>query len=92
MNIYFVKKIAFFIFILFSSSSFPSSDSLFSAGVPSLAPMLKNVTPAVVNIYTISEAQEKNNYIDDPFLRKFFNWCLLLLFIKCIFIFKITIN
>ena len=73
MNIYFVKKIAFFIFILFSSSSFPSSDSLFSAGVPSLAPMLKNVTPAVVNIYTINEAQEKNNYIDDPFLRKFFN-------------------
>ena len=73
MNICIVKKIAFFILVFFSSSSFPSSDSLFSAGVPSLAPMLKNVTPAVVNIYTISETQEKNNYIDDPFLRKFFN-------------------
>ena len=35
--------------------------------------MLENVTPAVVNIYTISEVQEKSQHIDDPFLRKFFN-------------------
>ena len=73
MNICFFKKIVFFLLIIFSTSSFSNESNLFSAGVPSLAPMLDNVTPAVVNIYTISETQEKSNYIDDPFLRKFFN-------------------
>ena len=73
MNINFFKKIVFSILIIFSTSSFSNENSLFSAGVPSLAPMLENVTPAVVNIYTISETQEKSNYVDDPFLRKFFN-------------------
>ena len=73
MNISFFKKIVFFLLIIFSTSSFSNESNLFSAGVPSLAPMLDNVTPAVVNIYTISETQEKSNYIDDPFLRKFFN-------------------
>ena len=73
MNINFFKKIVFSLLIIFSTSSFSNESNLFSAGVPSLAPMLENVTPAVVNIYTISETQEKSNYIDDPFLRKFFN-------------------
>ena len=73
MNINFFKKIFFSILIIFSTSSFSNENNLFSAGVPSLAPMLENVTPAVVNIYTISETQEKSNYVDDPFLRKFFN-------------------
>ena len=40
----------------FSTASFSNQSNLFSAGVPSLAPMLENVTPAVVNIYTISES------------------------------------
>jgi serine protease Do/serine protease DegQ len=35
--------------------------------------MLENVTPAVVNIYTINEVEEKNNQIDDLLYRKFFN-------------------
>ena len=73
MNISFFKKIVFFVLIIFSTSSFSNESSLFSSGVPSLAPMLENVTPAVVNIYTISETQEKSNYVNDPFLRKFFN-------------------
>lgn len=73
MNIHLPKMIFFLILAFFSSTSFSNSNSLFSAGVPTLAPMLENVTPAVVNIYTISETQERNNYIDDPFLRKFFN-------------------
>ena len=73
MKINFFKKIVFSILIIFSTSSFSNESNLFSAGVPSLAPMLENITPAVVNIYTISETQEKSNYIDDPFLRKFFN-------------------
>ena len=59
--------------ILISSSVFSNNSKLFSSGVPSLAPMLENVTPAVVNIYTISEREQKEQLIDDPFLRKFFN-------------------
>jgi len=59
--------------MLISTASFSNQSNLFSAGVPSLAPMLEDVTPAVVNIYTISEAEEKTQRIDDPFLRKFFN-------------------
>ena len=68
-----IKKICIIIFMLISTSSFSNQSKLFSAGVPSLAPMLEDVTPAVVNIYTISEAEEKTQQIDDPFLRKFFN-------------------
>jgi len=49
-----LKKIILISLIVFSSASFSNKSNLFSAGVPSLAPMLENVTPAVVNIYTIS--------------------------------------
>ncbi len=59
--------------IFLSLSAFSNNSKLFSSGVPSLAPMLENVTPAVVNIYTISESVQRNQLIDDPFLRKFFN-------------------
>jgi len=68
-----IKKICTIIFMLISTASFSNQSNLFSAGVPSLAPMLENVTPAVVNIYTISEAEVTTQQIDDPFLRKFFN-------------------
>ena len=68
----FLKSI-FILSVLVSSSSFAGNSKLFSAGIPSLAPMLEDVTPAVVNIYTISETPQRNQLIDDPFLRKFFN-------------------
>ena len=68
-----IKKICIIVFMLNSTTSFSNQSNLFSAGVPSLAPMLEDVTPAVVNIYTISETEEKTQQIDDPFLRKFFN-------------------
>lgn len=44
------------------------------AGVPSLAPMLKQVMPAVVNISVTSkaEARPQNPLLQDPFLRRFF--------------------
>ena len=71
MRIY--NKIIFFLLLFISTATFSNQTNLFNAGVPSLAPMLENVTPAVVNIYTISETEERNQYIDDPFLRKFFN-------------------
>ena len=41
--------------------------------VPSLAPMLKRVSPAVVNIATRGKMQEQNPLMNDPFFRRFFD-------------------
>ena len=41
--------------------------------VPSLAPMLSRVTPAVVNIATFTTVQVRNPLLEDPFFRRFFN-------------------
>jgi Do/DeqQ family serine protease len=44
--------------------------------VPSLSPMIKRVSPAVVNISThgtIKEKGQQNPFLDDPFFRRFFD-------------------
>jgi len=44
--------------------------------VPSLSPMIKRVSPAVVNIATHGTVKEKgqtNPFLDDPFFRRFFD-------------------
>ena len=41
--------------------------------VPSLAPMVKRVSPAVVNIATRGTVQEQNPLFNDPFFRRFFD-------------------
>lgn len=41
--------------------------------LPSLAPMLERVTPAVVNISTLGRAPQSNGLMDDPFFRRFFD-------------------
>ena len=41
---------------------------------PTLAPMLKQVNPAVVNISTFSRAETRSNpLLNDPFFRRFFD-------------------
>jgi Do/DeqQ family serine protease len=40
--------------------------------VPSLAPMLEKVTPAVVNISSKTRVKVRNPLMDDPFFRQFF--------------------
>jgi serine protease Do/serine protease DegQ len=40
--------------------------------LPSLAPMLEKVTPAVVNISTKTRVQARDPYFDDPVFRQFF--------------------
>jgi Do/DeqQ family serine protease len=40
--------------------------------LPSLAPMLEQVTPAVVNISTTTRVQVRDPYFDDPMMRQFF--------------------
>lgn len=41
--------------------------------LPSLAPMLEKVNPAVVNISTFATRQASNPLLNDPFFRHFFN-------------------
>src|SRR3984957_15516388 len=41
--------------------------------VPSLAPMLKTITPGVVNIAVRGRVREQNPLLQDPFFRQFFN-------------------
>ena len=68
------------IFILFSGTmvlpaqaSMPAVDSQGQA-LPTLAPMLKHVTPAVVNIATEGRIRVQDNpLLQDPFFRFFFN-------------------
>ncbi len=50
--------------------SFPGADG---GELPSLAPMLDKVTPAVVNIATYTTVQVRNPLMDDPFFRRFFS-------------------
>ncbi|MGQ0621466.1 MAG: DegQ family serine endoprotease [Panacagrimonas sp.] len=42
-------------------------------GIPSLAPMLKPVLPAVVNIAVTSKQEIQNPLMQDPFFRRFFD-------------------
>jgi serine protease DegQ len=41
--------------------------------LPSLAPVLEQVTPSVVNIYTQTRVRVRSPLLDDPFFRRFFN-------------------
>jgi len=52
-------------------ASLPTHDSQ-GKELPSLAPMLKEVTPAVVNIATFTKRQAYNPLLNDPFFRRFF--------------------
>ena len=42
--------------------------------LPSLAPLLEKVTPAVVNISTRGPIPRRNPLLDDPFFRRYFGW------------------
>ena len=42
------------------------------APMPSLAPMLETVTPAVVNIHSKTVVRVRSPFADDPFFRQFF--------------------
>ena len=50
----------------------PLEDSQGQA-IPSLAPMLKQVNPAVVNIQTFANQEIYNPLYNDPFFRRFFS-------------------
>ena len=48
-------------------------DSVNGEPLPSLAPILEKVTPAVVNISTLGQVRQGNPLFDDPFFRQFFD-------------------
>ena len=56
-------------------SAFAASPAALPGGqsLPSLAPMLERVNPAVVNIATHTTTAVRNPLLDDPFFRRFFN-------------------
>ena len=53
-----------------SSAALP--DMIAGSPVPSLAPMLEKITPAVVNINTKTHVQVRDPFFDDPVFRRFF--------------------
>jgi Do/DeqQ family serine protease len=61
----------------FAALSAPPAAPAEAAPMPSLAPMVKRVSPAVVNIATRGTIKEKpgqrNPLLDDPFFRRFFD-------------------
>ena len=62
-------------FALIFSASTPSQADIIAPlqqGVPSLAPMLKQVMPGVVNISVTSKVELQNPLMQDPFFRRFF--------------------
>ena len=44
-----------------------------NGGVPTLAPLVKSLLPAVVNIQVSSKVEMQNPLLNDPFFRRFFN-------------------
>ena len=73
-----MRKIIFFCLLLCSTLSTTSLAALpffDSQGdkVPSIAPMLKTVNPAVVNIAVTATRKVNNPLLEDPFFRHFFN-------------------
>lgn len=70
-----MKRVSASLLILFSSCVFAGLPTHDSQGqpLPSLAPMLQTVNPAVVNISTYSNRQLYNPLLNDPFFRRFFN-------------------
>ncbi len=68
-----VAMVAALLLSLPAQASLPAVDSQGTA-LPSLAPMLKRVTPAVVNIATSGTVYVQGNpLLDDPFFRHFFD-------------------
>jgi len=76
MNKNLLPTLFFFLLSTVSIAGIPlqALSELNDQGVPSLAPMLEDVTPGVVNISTRSRVRQADNpLLQDPFFRQFFN-------------------
>jgi serine protease DegQ len=54
----------------FASAALPPA--IDGQALPSLAPMLERITPAVVNVHSQTRVQVRDPFFDDPFFRRFF--------------------
>ena len=75
MKTYISNTAAVLLLILFQAPAIAAIPGLMADGkpFPSLAPMLKQVNPAVVNISTYSTREAQYNpLLNDPFFRRFF--------------------
>ena len=70
-----VKLFVVSLILTISASAFSSWPQRDAEGreLPSLAPMLEKINPAVVNISTFTDRKEHNPLLSDPFFRHFFN-------------------
>lgn len=61
--------------LVFASPGWAALPNVDGSGtaLPSLAPMLKTVNPAVVNVATYTKQEMNNPLLNDPFFRHFFN-------------------
>ncbi len=75
------KTISFYLlsFFILAAAAFNTARAALPAldsqglAIPTLAPMLKRATPAVVNVYTTSKVRiQENPLFNDPFFRRFF--------------------
>ncbi len=64
----------FLLIPLMLAVSLPAGADVPPSAVPSLAPLVRTIAPAVVNISTKGkvEARRNNPFLDDPFFRRFF--------------------
>ena len=63
-----------FAFSLFSQSALAALPvAVDGEPLPSLAPVLSEVTPSVVNVYTQTRVRVRSPLLDDPIFRRFFN-------------------
>ena len=69
------KALVIFAIFFYSSASLAALPVADSQGqpLPSLAPLIKEVKPAVVNISVTSTQHVRNPLLEDPFFRDFFN-------------------
>ena len=69
-----IKRLALAAFVVLSGAAYAQPGGLpMRDGLPTLAPILEKVTPAVVNIAVLQKSpEEENPLMRDPFFRRFF--------------------
>jgi len=66
-------RVCLLLAMFFSGAQAAIPDAVDGQPLPSLAPILERVTPAVVNISTRGVMHERNPLMEDPFFRRFFD-------------------
>jgi Do/DeqQ family serine protease len=69
----FVRSLLFLLMFLTPVANAALPVSVDGQPLPSLAPVLQDVTPSVVNVYTQTRVKVRSPLLDDPFFRRFFN-------------------